>query len=136
MQIASKVDQSSMQFNNLGFRPASDVLEIGPECRRLRRDGGWDAGGETARETENLATWGGESGRGRRTAKEIRGAGRVGRQNSRFSVFQRAGTQISRSGGSYVPEAVTGLVTLILENQINSNGISRILASLFMIAPL
>jgi hypothetical protein len=40
------------------------VLEIGSECRGSRRHGGWDAGGETARETENPAAWGGESGRG------------------------------------------------------------------------
>jgi len=39
---------------NRGFRPASDVLEIWPEWRRLRRDGGWDAQGETGRGTENL----------------------------------------------------------------------------------
>ena len=79
------------------------MLEIGPEWGGLRQDGGWDAGGEAARETENLAAWGGESGRGRRAAREIPGVGGVGRQNSRFSVFQRADTQISRSGVSYVP---------------------------------
>ena len=39
---------------NLGFRPASDLLEIGPEWRRLRRHGGWDAEAVAARETENL----------------------------------------------------------------------------------
>jgi hypothetical protein len=56
---------------------------------------GWgrDAGGETARETENMAAWGCESGRGRRAAREIPGDGGVGRQNFRFSVFQRVGTQ-------------------------------------------
>ena len=59
--------------------PATDALEIGPERRRLRRDGGWDAGGETARETENLAAWGCESGRGRRAAGEGRGVGDGGR---------------------------------------------------------
>jgi hypothetical protein len=57
------------------------------------------------RETENLATWGGESGRGWLAAREIPGVGEVGRQNSRFSVFQRADTQISGAGVSYVPEA-------------------------------
>ena len=45
--------------------PARDaLLEIGPEWRRLRRHGSWDAEAETARETENLGAWGGESGRG------------------------------------------------------------------------
>ncbi len=67
-----------------GFHPASDVLEIGPESAVRDQHGGWDAGGETARETENLATWGCESGRGG-VAREIRGAGQVERQNSRFS---------------------------------------------------
>jgi hypothetical protein len=87
-----------------GFRPVSDVLEIGPEWRRLRRDGVFgDAGGETARETENLGSWGGESGRGRCAAREIPGVGRVVRQNFSFSVFQRADTQIPGSGVSYVP---------------------------------
>jgi hypothetical protein len=68
---------------------------------------GWDAGGETVRETENLAAWGGESGRGRRAAREIPGVGGVGRQNSRFSV-ERADPQISGSGVSYVPIRDTG----------------------------
>jgi hypothetical protein len=67
---------------------------------------GWDAGGETVRETENLAAWGGESGRGRHAAREIPGVGGVGRQNSRFSV-ERADPQISGSGVSYVPTTDT-----------------------------
>jgi hypothetical protein len=47
-----------------GIPPRSDVLEIGPEWRRLRRSRGLDAEAETARETENLVAWGGEPGRG------------------------------------------------------------------------
>jgi hypothetical protein len=106
--LSSNCTFAPPKTGNLKFRPTSDVLESGPECRRLRPDGGWDAGGETARETENLATWGGESGRGRRAAREIPGAGRVGRQNFRFSVFQRTDTQISRAGVYYVPKAEAG----------------------------
>jgi hypothetical protein len=34
---------------------------------------GWDAEGETARETVNLEAWGCESGRGRRLAREVSG---------------------------------------------------------------
>jgi hypothetical protein len=52
------------KFENPGFRPARDVLEIGPEWRRLCRHGGWDAEAETGPEAGNLATWGGESGPG------------------------------------------------------------------------
>jgi hypothetical protein len=79
-----------------GFRLVSDVLEIGPEWRRLRRDGVGDAGGETARETENLASWGGASGRGRCAAREIPGAGGVVRQNS---IFSKSGHSNSRIRG-------------------------------------
>ena len=69
----------------------------------MQWDGGRDAGGETTRETENLAAWGCEPTRGRRAAREILGVGRVGRQNSRFSVFQRADTQKSMMRGRYLP---------------------------------
>jgi hypothetical protein len=72
----------------LGFRPASDVLEIGPEWRRLRRDGGRDAGGETGPEAANPAAWGGESGGVRARVEKITGAERRGR---RISVFQKSG---------------------------------------------
>jgi hypothetical protein len=70
------------------------VLEIGPEWRRFRRHGSREAEGETARETENLAIWGGESDRaGVPRAVGIPGAGGVGRQKFRFSVFREADTR-------------------------------------------
>ena len=75
----------------LGFRPASDVLEIGPEWRRLRRDGGRDAGAETGPEAANPAAWGGEPGGVQRARRENSGAERRGRQNFRNSVFQKSG---------------------------------------------
>jgi hypothetical protein len=78
--------------------PRDAVLEIGPERRRFRRDGGREAGGETTRETENLAAWGGESGRG-----PARGEGdsrASGGQDFRFSDFQRTDAQIFRPGVS------------------------------------
>ena len=81
--------------------PRGDVLEIRPECRRSRRDGCRDAEGETARETENLGAWGGESGRGPARVEGDPGCrGGVGRRNFRFSVFQRADVQISKLGVS------------------------------------
>ena len=42
---------------------------------RFARAGGWDAVGETARETENMATWGCESGRDRVRGGADRGSG-------------------------------------------------------------
>jgi hypothetical protein len=54
------------------IRPRGGLLEIGPERRRFRRHGGRDAEGETAREIENLAAWGGESGRGPRASRKFR----------------------------------------------------------------
>jgi hypothetical protein len=74
-----------LKFRDSGpRRPARDLTGVPP----FAPGWGWEAGDETARETENLATWGGESGRGRRAATEIPGVGGVGRQNFRFSVFQ------------------------------------------------
>jgi hypothetical protein len=73
-----------------GFRPASDVLEIGPEWRRLRRD----AGAETGPEAANAAAWGGlgrRVGPGAARIEKIPGAERRGRQNFRNSVFQKYG---------------------------------------------
>ena len=51
------------ETENLRFGPATDLLEIRPEGRVSRRPRGRDAEAETARETENLVAWGGESGR-------------------------------------------------------------------------
>jgi hypothetical protein len=62
------------------------VLEIGSEWRRLRRPGGRDAEAETARETENLAVWGGESGRGPARVGENPGCRRG--EGGRISVFR------------------------------------------------
>ena len=84
-------DPETPKSENPGFRPASDVLEIGPEWRRLRRDGGWVAEAVAARETENLAVWGGESGRGSARVGKISDAERRGRQNFRNSVFHKSG---------------------------------------------
>ncbi len=70
--------------------PARDaLLEIGPERRRFRRHGNRDAEAETPRETENLAAWNGDSGRGpaRGRSRVLEGAGR---QNFKNSVFQKA----------------------------------------------
>jgi hypothetical protein len=53
--------------------------------------GGWVAGGETARETENLATWGGESGRGRRAGGEIPGVGGGGAAEFQVFSFSESG---------------------------------------------
>ena len=56
---------------NSGIPPRDDLLEIWPECRRLRRPRELDAEAETARKTENLGAWGGESGRSRRSAPGV-----------------------------------------------------------------
>jgi hypothetical protein len=55
---------------NPEFRPSSDVLEIDREWRRLRRNGGRDAGAETGPEGANLAVGAGDSGRGSARAGE------------------------------------------------------------------
>ena len=69
--------------------PRDDVLEIGPEWRRFRRRGAGDAGTETARETENLGAWGGESGRvpARVEGDPGRRRGRGGRISG-FQIFR------------------------------------------------
>jgi hypothetical protein len=68
--------------------PRDAVLEIGPERRRFRRDGGREAGGETTRETENLAAWGGESGRGPACGEgDSRASGGRGGRISEFQFF-------------------------------------------------
>ena len=67
---------------NLRFRPATGVLKSRPEWRDLLRHGGWDAGGETTRETENLEIWGGEPG----------------------GALRAPGKFLSRGGGSRFPE--------------------------------
>ena len=54
---------------------------------------GWDGGGETARETENLAAWGGESGRGPARGAGIRGAG--------AAEFPKADPHELTASGSY-----------------------------------
>jgi len=80
---------------NQGFRPASEVLEIGPEWRRFRRPRDRDAEAETARETENLGAWGGESGRGpARASREIQRAG--GGRRGRISEVQFFGERTLR----------------------------------------
>jgi hypothetical protein len=72
-------------------------LERGPERRGLRRHGGWNAGGETSRETANLEAWGCESGRGRGLAWEVSGVPRgVGRAD--FQVFRFSGSGHSSHG--------------------------------------
>ena len=53
-----------VSFSRPEIPPRVDLLEIGPEWRRSRRPRDRDAEAETARETENLGAWGGESGRG------------------------------------------------------------------------
>ena len=46
-----------------GFRPASDVLESGPEGCVSGWHEGWDAGGETAPEKADLGAWSGSDTR-------------------------------------------------------------------------
>jgi len=60
-----------------GFRPASDVLEIGPEWRRLRRPRDRDAEAETCPEAGNPVTRRCQSGRSPGAVGEIRGSGEV-----------------------------------------------------------
>ena len=81
------------------IRPRGDVLEIGPEWRRLGRPRGRDAEAETARETENLGAWGGESSRG--PARVEGGPGsRRGRGGgiSAIQFFKKADTEESSWG--------------------------------------
>jgi len=78
---------------NTKFREARKfpVLEIGPEWRGLRRHGGGEAGSETGREAADLETWGGQSGCGRHSAREVSGVPEgLGRQDFRKLVFQKA----------------------------------------------
>jgi hypothetical protein len=85
---------------NPGFRPARDVLEIRPGCRRLRRDGRGDAERETTRETENLGAWGGESaGVGVRRGEVAGVPEGVGRRNFRNPDFQKSGRSDFFIGG-------------------------------------
>jgi len=69
------------------------VLEGGPEWLRLRRSRRLDAEAETARETENLEIWGGESVGVLGAVRENQGAGGAVRQKFRFSGFQRGDAQ-------------------------------------------
>jgi len=74
---------------------ASDLLEIGPEWRRLRWPRGLDAGAETGPEAVNLGAWGGESGRGPARVEKIPGAG-----EARAAGFQEC--SFSESGRSQI----------------------------------
>ena len=78
---------------NPGFGPAIDVLEICPERRRLRRQGGGEVGRETGREAADLEPWDGEPGwlGGRLGLRDRPGVEGLGRQ-----VFRISGFQISR----------------------------------------
>jgi hypothetical protein len=49
--------------------PPGERAREWPGVARFGMAGGWDAGGETARETGNLATWGCESGGGQRAVQ-------------------------------------------------------------------
>ena len=74
-----------------GIPPRDDVLEIGPEWRRFRRDGCRDAGGETGPEVGKLAGWGGESGGGPAGGVGIRVPVAPGFQIFRFSDSHESG---------------------------------------------
>jgi hypothetical protein len=80
-----------------GFPPRDAVLEIGPEWRRFYRHGNRDAEAETARETENLVAWGGESGRSPARGEgdsRASGGGRI----SGFQIFRERTLRFSGQG--------------------------------------
>jgi hypothetical protein len=87
------------------IRPAatcSRFARSGPVCAG---QGGREAGGETTRETENLAAWGGDSGRGpARGEGDSRASGGRGGRISGFQIFRKRALRFSGQGSLNDPQ--------------------------------
>ena len=87
---------------NLKIRESArdDVLEVGPQWGRLRRDGGLVAGAETGLEGVNVPIRARESSQSPARDEKISGAESRGRHVFRISVLQKADPYVFRTGVS------------------------------------